>query len=157
MHLVPFDPARAAVVSSWARSQPEVRAWCGHAEAPVLPEVVAGWGKATGVTAYTLVEDTQLIGYGELWVDDDEAEVELARLIIEPGHRGRGYGRRLVRELVALARRQHQTVVVRVHPDNVVAQRSYAAAGFARVTAAEEAAWNAGQPVRYVWMIHRGG
>jgi hypothetical protein len=33
-----------------------------------------------------------------------------------------------------------------------VAQRAYAAAGFARVSPQLEQEWNSGQPAQYVWM-----
>jgi RimJ/RimL family protein N-acetyltransferase len=43
-------------------------------------------------------------------------------------------------------------VFVRVHPDNVAAQRCYAAAGFDPVEPRQAAEWNAGQPVDYIWL-----
>ncbi len=58
---------------------------------------------------------------GEVWLDDEEEEVELARLIVAPSHRGRGIGRQLVSELVELARAGYPDVFVRVHPDNAAA------------------------------------
>lgn len=156
MQLTPFDPATASTVSSWARSAEEVQAWCSRSAVPVPADVIASWGSQPDVEAFALVDEGELVGYGELWVDEDEAEVELARLIIEPGHRGSGYGRRLVTELVARAQQQHPAVIMRVHPDNIAAIRSYRAAGFAPIPAAEQAEWNVGQPMAYTWMTYRG-
>ena len=99
--------------------------------------------------------DEELIGYGELWVDHDGGEVELARLIIDPRRRGRGAGRDLVAELVARA--EYPEVFLRVHPDNPVALRCYTGAGFVRVDAVLEAEWNAPQPVAYVWLTRPPG
>ena len=65
-----------------------------------------------------------------LWVDYAEAEVELARLIVDPGERGQGLGRRLVAGLADLARSRYPRVFLRVHPDNIAAQRCYAGSGF---------------------------
>lgn len=93
-----------------------------------------------------------LVAYGELWVDDDEAEVELARLIVDPGERGQGLGRRLVIALADLAQSRHPRVLLRVHPDNVAARRCYAAAGFEPVAPHQAALWNAPQPTDYVWL-----
>jgi [ribosomal protein S18]-alanine N-acetyltransferase len=107
------------------------------------------------VEAYTLVEGDELIGYGELWLDDEEMEVELARLIVAPAHRRLGAGRQLVAALTGLAHQRQPLAVVRVHPGNTAARRCYAAAGFERVTSAEEAEWNVHQPVAYVWMVSR--
>jgi ribosomal protein S18 acetylase RimI-like enzyme len=93
-----------------------------------------------------------LVAYGELWVDDDEAEVELARLIVDPAERGQGLGRRLAAGLAGLARSSYPRVFLRVHPDNLAARRCYAAAGFQPVEPDQAAAWNASQPVDYVWL-----
>jgi hypothetical protein len=54
-----------------------------------------------------------------------------------------------------LALRRHPFVALRVHPDNAVARRCYAAAGFERATPSEEDEWNRGQPVAFVWMVWR--
>jgi ribosomal protein S18 acetylase RimI-like enzyme len=152
--LVHFDPARAAQLSGWARSPGEVAAWCSRTEAPVPPEVIAGWGAAPDVTAYGLVDGDEFVAYGELWVDDDESEVELGRLIVAPDRRGRGVGRRLTAALAEAARRVHPAVFLRVRPDNEPALRCYAAAGFRRVSPEDEAAWNEHQPVAYAWMAY---
>jgi ribosomal protein S18 acetylase RimI-like enzyme len=102
--------------------------------------------------AFGLYRDERLVAYGELWVDDAEAEVELARLIVDPGERGQGLGRHLVAGLGDLARSRYPRVFLRVHPDNIAAQRCYAGAGFEPVEPHQAAAWNASQPVDYVWL-----
>jgi GNAT superfamily N-acetyltransferase len=109
------------------------------------------------VEAYGLVQDGALVAYGELWVDDEEPEVELPRLVVAPSRRGTGVGRRLVAGLVERARGHHPEVFMRVHPDNAVALRSYAGAGFRPVPADRAAEWNRGQPTEYVWIRHPGG
>src|SRR5690242_6693745 len=140
LRLRPFDPAAAPTVAGWATTEPETRMWCGRDAAP--PEVVAGWADEPGVTPFGLYHDERLVGYGETWVDDDEAEVELARLVIDPTERAHGLGRRLVTELVAVALRHHPTVFMRVHPDNAPALRCYAAVDFVPVDPALAAEWN---------------
>ena len=150
MPLRPFDVADAATVAGWARTAEEASMWCGHAGWPVPSDKVAAWSTEDGVRPFGLYGGEELIGYGELWVDHDEAEVELARLIIDPRHRGRGAGRELVGDLVARA--DYPDIFLRVHPDNAVALRCYTGAGFIRVDAVREAEWNAPQPVAYVWL-----
>src|SRR5678809_255129 len=62
--------------------------------------------------SWILVADGIPVGYGETWVDDDEREVELARIIVAPPARGRGLGRELTRLLVTEARRSYPDVVL---------------------------------------------
>lgn len=147
----PFPADLAVLVSSWAGTAGEVLMWCGLAAAPVPAGQIEAWADEDGVQPFGLYRDERLVGYGELWVDDDEAEVELARLIIDPRERGQGLGRHLVAELASRARSVHPLVFLRVHPANLAAQRCYAAAGFQPVTPAQAAEWNAGQPVAYRW------
>lgn len=158
-HVVPFAaasaPASAAAsaVSSWATTDDEVTAWCSRTGAPVPPDVIVEWGTAPDVHAYLLIDAEDPVAYGELWVDDDEHEVELARIIVAPAHRGRGLGRRFVTELTTMAKRFHPSVIMRVRPGNDAAVACYTAAGFQRLDPSAELEWNEGQPVAYLWMV----
>ncbi|MGH3346292.1 MAG: GNAT family N-acetyltransferase [Nocardioides sp.] len=157
--LVPFDAERATLVSSWAPTPEEVRSWCARAEAPVPPDVVAGWSTAEDVEAFLLLDVGSPVAYGELWLDEEEGEVELARLLVVPERRGQGVGRELTRQLAAAARKHHpelDTVCLRVRPENEAGHRAYTAAGFTFVDPATEAAWNQGQPTQYRWMVLAG-
>jgi [ribosomal protein S18]-alanine N-acetyltransferase len=84
-------------------------------------------------------------------VDDQDAEVELARLIVDPGARRQGLGRHLAAGLARLARLRHPRVFLRVHPGNTAALRCYTA-GYEPVGPDQAAAWNVGQPIGYVWL-----
>jgi ribosomal protein S18 acetylase RimI-like enzyme len=152
VRLRPFPADSAEIVSGWARTLEEVIMWCGRPVAPVLAGQVNAWGREDGVRPFGLYRDGRLVAYGELWIDDDEAEVELARLIVDPGERGLGLGRHLVMALAALARSRHPPVFLRVHPDNVAARRCYAGTGFEPVAPHLAALWNASQPIEYVWL-----
>lgn len=156
MQLVPFVTDDAQLVASWAVGDDVVRAWCAVEGDRVPADVVAGWSQADDVEAYTLNDEGgRLVAYGELWLDDEEGEVELARLLVAPDERGQGIGRRLVAALVDRARRTHPElgqVILRVRPENIPAIRAYVAAGFVDVPADEQAVWNAGQRFEYHWM-----
>src|SRR5712691_13450140 len=97
LRLYPFPAGSAGAVSGWARTDEEVIMWCGHPGAPVPAEQISAWAGEDGVEQFGLYRDERLVAYGELWVDDAEAEVELARLIVDPGERGQG----LVAEVIA--------------------------------------------------------
>ncbi|WP_431962936.1 GNAT family N-acetyltransferase [Actinacidiphila sp. bgisy160] len=151
------EPAYARAVAGWTATAREVALWCGRQEHPVPDEVVAGWRDAEDVEAYLLYDGRELVGYGELWLDAEGDEVELARVIVAPSARGRGVGRRLIAELTARARLTGLAeVFLRVHPDNAGALRCHLGAGFLPVPAEQAAEWNVPQPVAYVWLRHAG-
>lgn len=156
LRLTRFEPRFAALVASWAPSRQEARAWCASEQAPVPAFVVEGWSTQEDVDAFVLVDAQGTpVAYGETWFDAGENEVELARLIVDPGHRGRGIGRLLARRLVDHAREAHPglgLIALRLLPGNGAALRAYAGAGFVRVDAATETAWNAGQRTAWAWM-----
>ncbi|WP_436758716.1 GNAT family N-acetyltransferase [Streptosporangium sp. V21-05] len=155
MDLLPFDTAHASTVAGWPASPREVEMWCGRHEFPLPARVVADWQLGEDVRSHMLFADGDPLGYGELWVDPEEGEIELARIIVAPGARGAGIGRHLVRGLAALARDTgYADVFMRVHPDNDRALRCYRGAGFLTVDAHLAAEWNVPQPVDYVWLRH---
>ena len=153
MHLSPFRRRHAAVVGGWATSAQEVSLLCGREEFPFPADLLDTWPKdADDIVRFVFLDGETPIGYGELWLDDEEDEVELARIILAPQHRGRGLGSRLVRALLAEALKTgHASVFLRVRPDNTTAIRTYQRVGFTSVDAALAAEWNAPQPVQYAW------
>ena len=148
-----FDSRWADTVAGWAGDTEATMLWCSLPS--VTSETVEAWADSPSAEAYVLREAERIVAYGEVWVDTDEQEVELAHLIVDPSQRGSGLGTQLVVDLVEQARRHYPMVALRVHSINDIAIRCYRAAGFERVSAAEEAEWNKGQPVDYVWMTHR--
>lgn len=156
--LVPPGPAHAAVVARWSTSAAEARAWVSAHEHPFPPERVAAWWDAADVHAWLLLDPEDApVAYGELWDDEAEDEVELARLIVAPDRRRQGVGRRLVDELVALALTSGRaTRLLRVVPDNAAALALYRSAGFRDVGPDLAGEWNRGQPVAYAWLTHEG-
>jgi [ribosomal protein S18]-alanine N-acetyltransferase len=149
---VRFSPEWSTVVTTWATTSDEVLSWCSGAEAPVAATTIAAWGNEDNVDAYGVFDGDRLIAYGEVWIDHDEAEAELARIIVAPDRRQTGVGRELTRLLTARAREAYPDVYLRVRPGNEVAVKCYGAAGFVRLGSQEEKRFNVGQPVEYVWM-----
>jgi ribosomal protein S18 acetylase RimI-like enzyme len=149
--LEPFDPPRAELILGWIRSPEEADAWATVADWPLEPEIFARWHADPDVRPYVFLADGEPAGYGELWLEPGEAE--LARIVVDPGRRGRGLGRRLVELLVAEAAGLGlREIWLRVVPENAPALACYRSAGFVRASEDEETEFNKGQPRAYVWM-----
>lgn len=56
----------------------------------MLRQTITDWQRDDDVQAHILVEDERVVGYGELWFDAEEDEVELARIIVAPTSARRG-------------------------------------------------------------------
>ncbi len=123
----------------------------GQADRPALG--LCRWHEDPEVHPFIARHDGKLIAYGELWEDLAEQEIELARLVVHPAHRGIGMGRAFVTALVEQAAIYGLAdMFMRVRPDNEPALRCYHASGFRRVSAEDEKTYNQGQPTRYVWL-----
>jgi ribosomal protein S18 acetylase RimI-like enzyme len=149
-----FRDPDAREVARWPVSTEEVSLWAGSAGGwPVAASEFRRWHEDPDVHPYVLHDGETLVGYGELWIDEPEQEVELARIIVNPADRGRGVGKRLV---VLLLERASLTdlpdAFVRVVPENGAAIACYRGAGFSLVSETEREEFNRGQPVDYVWM-----
>jgi ribosomal protein S18 acetylase RimI-like enzyme len=149
-----FRESDAREVARWPGSLGEVRRWAGSDPGwPVDVSVFGRWHADPGVRPYIICEGEGPIGYGEVWIDESEQEVELARIVVNPDRRGRGVGRRLVRLLLEQAALSGlPDAFVRVVPENGAAIGCYRGAGFSPVSEPEREEFNRGQPVDYVWM-----
>ena len=157
MHLllVPCEPEHRPTIAGWPEDAVEARCWGGAATPyPTAPNVLDGWHEEKGNLPFCGMDQTgQLVAYGELWVDQDHEEAELARIIVQPGRRRCGVGSALVKALVSEARSRKCTeIYLRITPSNSAAIRCYQRSGFRRVEMASEQSFNEGQPVPYIWM-----
>jgi ribosomal protein S18 acetylase RimI-like enzyme len=121
---------------------------------PIASEEVRTWWVDPEAEPWVMISaDDELVAYGELWLDPDEDEVELARLIVAPKLRGRGLGRELTELLVARAATTGlTTTMLRTTPDNQVAINCYLSCGFNLLDPEQSAIWNEGQRRDWVWM-----
>jgi GNAT superfamily N-acetyltransferase len=146
--------ADAPVVASWPQFLEESEPWVTAKLRPVPPDQVVGWWEPDYVEPWVMVSgDGRLLAYGELWIDPQEDEVELARLVVAPEVRGQGLGKRLVRALCdkAVATGLHQ-LIIRVRAGNDIALHCYRSSGFQDVDPSRRAEWNVGQRQEYIWL-----
>jgi ribosomal protein S18 acetylase RimI-like enzyme len=153
-----FSDGYGDQVAGWATDAKEVALLSGRVEFPFPAELRTSWRKIeSDIHSYLLFDGDRPVGYGEVWLDDEEDEVELARIIVDPQVRGRGVGLELVRALLGPALEAgYSEVFLRVRPENAAAIRTYHRSGFVDVPAALMAEWNTGQPVPYRWMRYAG-
>ncbi|WP_327637527.1 GNAT family N-acetyltransferase [Kribbella sp. NBC_00482] len=153
-----FDAGYGVQVADWAANAKEVALLSGRVVYPFPDELRTSWREAdSDIHPYLLFDGDRPVGYGEVWLDDEEDEVELARIIVDPKVRGRGIGGELVRALLGPALDAgYSEVFVRVRPENAPAIRAYHGSGFVDVPAALMEEWNDGQPVPYRWMRYAG-
>lgn len=156
MHLtlLPFSEDYAVEIAGWPRDASELKAWAGvDAVFPFKPEQFRIWHDDSETHAFVAECNDKLVAYGELWVDELEQEIELARIIVDPAHRTMGIGQAFVTALVAHSETygfDHR--FLRVLPENTIAIRCYKKAGFERLSADDQRLFNQGQLVEYVWM-----
>ena len=157
LSLVPFRAEHRAAVSSWPRDLEEARAWAGQSMSwPVDPRTLDTWHADADTQPRVALDGDELVAYGQLWIDREEDEVELARIIVDPARRNAGVGVAFVKGLVEQAARfACARVVLRVVPGNTAAIRCYERAAFVRLPESDQQRFNEGQPLDYVWMQHR--
>ncbi|MFI7072572.1 GNAT family N-acetyltransferase [Micromonospora sediminicola] len=155
IRLTPYHPSAAEHIATWARASHYSRGWLAP-DTHEAQALIARWHADPDVCPYLLNRGDRPVGYGELWVERDDDEAELAHILVAPQQRRRGLGRRLARELVRAAReRGLHHITLRVMPDNTPAIDCYRSAGFVREGADDERVLNTGQPHIYQWMRYR--
>lgn len=157
MWLIDYHSTYAAEIVSWVTSTQEAEAWSSYVGKELPPPTIfASWHRDPDVHPFVLLRDNAPLAYGELWVDLAAREIELARLLVAPAVRNQGIGRALVTLLCDQATTFGiDQIYMRVRPDNHAALACYTGAEFVRVSAAEEAEFNQGQPILYTWLHHQ--
>lgn len=118
-------------VADWIGSGSQARNWAGPRVAyPLnrkrLPEQIQWWQ----AFSFCLLRNGQVIGFGQI-VPKQAGRLHLARLIVSPSQRGRGYGRILAASLVDQALARSPSVIsLNVFPDNTAAVELYRCIGF---------------------------
>lgn len=140
----------ASRVVDWALSSPYSLTWV---DASVAAEAnLERWASLEGAIPRLLLVDGVPVAYGEVWLEEEESEAELAHLVVDPARRGEGWGCALTRRLADHAANLASDVVLRVDPANTHAQGVYHRCGFLPLPPEQQELFNAGQPHRHLWM-----
>jgi len=135
-----FDPQFAATIAAWVPTEIELLWLAPRTPPPLTASKVLGWCTER-TTPYLLFADDEPTpsGYAELnHMRTNPSNLWLGHVVIDPNHRGRGLGLRLVTTLLkeAFESRKAGVVSLVVFPDNSRAVRCYMRCGF--VAAREE-------------------
>ncbi|WP_006915239.1 GNAT family N-acetyltransferase [Salinisphaera shabanensis] len=118
-------------VANWISSPKQTREWAGpRVSYPIdkgkLPQQVE-WSHAW---SFCLANEEELVGFGQV-VPKAEARLHLARLIVKPSFRGKGYGVELANSILSYALDQNpKTISLNVFRENKPAIELYKRLGF---------------------------
>jgi GNAT superfamily N-acetyltransferase len=140
-------------VVGWVRSATESLTWSSVPFLRLGTDVLDEWHAQAGTVPCVGLVGGELCAYGQVLEDHAEHEAEIARVIVSPERRRQGVGQEFVRLLAGEARRRgFAAIVARALRGDRVTFTCYQAAGFLRMTWAEEASLNLDQDQEYVWL-----
>ncbi len=133
LRLRPAGLPDLAEIITWIPDARALERWAGPGKTfPTRPEILWREIMATPENAYGLVQDKNLLGFGQILARPGGASFHLARIIIAPRYRGQGLGAHLCRQLMNVARQEHtvKSFTLNVHPHNQTAINLYRSLGF---------------------------
>ncbi|EPD50290.1 hypothetical protein HMPREF1210_02861 [Paenisporosarcina sp. HGH0030] len=116
-------------------------------------DMYRSWHEAPDQFGYIFMKENHAVAYGEIWVDVEEQDLELAHLIVHPSYRNKGIGKQLVRMLQKeCLDYDYPWVFLRIEPENSRAKKCYTGAGFI-----EDLSLRTTFNSRWVWMKAKNG
>jgi ribosomal protein S18 acetylase RimI-like enzyme len=106
------------------------------------------WLDAKDQHGYVLIKNEKVIAYGEIWVDDDENDLELAHIIVHPDYRNKGIGKTFIQLLLnQCSEMTYPWIYMRMVPENEKAMNCYKGVGFE-----EDAILRHTYSSKWIWM-----
>ena len=129
--LVPFAPEYSPLVRSWIDTAQTYYHLCRGPGFPPPEDIVDSWQR-NNVMSYLLFTGNRPVAYGELWARSAERAVEIAHVLVDPHHRGQGYGTRMIELLYERAAERPGVahVLINLFSDSREALGCYLNAGF---------------------------
>ena len=123
------------IIISWIPDADACKRWAGPlVNFPLTPASLAEKIELKPGNTYGLEKNKTLIGFGQL-IHKSNDRGHAARIIVAPGYRGRGIGRRLCLALTGQAANlKYGRVSLNVYRENLAAIRLYKSLGFRDAT-----------------------
>ena len=131
MNLRKAKKADLKTVISWIPDEVLCKRWAGpKVRFPLNIENLSEDIAFADNNAYCLKSRQSMVAFGQLLVKEN-GYLHLARIIVDPSKRARGYGRLLCEELVKMAgRKGYHKLSLNVYWDNSIALKLYESLGF---------------------------
>ena len=120
------------VLATWLPDQAATLRWAGpRVTFPFHASGLERQLQVAGSKSYALRRQSETLAFGQHWVTAPSS-VHLGRLIVAPGHRGKGLGRELYQHLMAAGKAASgaRSVTLRVYRDNTMVLALYLSLGF---------------------------
>lgn len=149
MNIRKVTPEYEPVIKEWLNNPVDCMLVTGRQ--PYSSDMFHSWCEAHDQFGYMLEEDSKSVAYGEIWVDQEEEDLELAHLVVHPSLRNKGVGKRLIKELLEKCKEYpYEWVYMRIEPHNARAIQCYKGVGFE-----EDACLRSSFNGKWIWMRKR--
>jgi GNAT superfamily N-acetyltransferase len=149
MYIRKVMPEDEPVIKGWL-SEPKV---CKYVTGRQVysTDMFYSWYEAHDQFGYILEEGTNSVAYGEIWIDEEEKDIELAHIVVHPSLRNKGLGKSFIKELLAECKNYpYEWVYMRIEPGNVQAIQCYKGVGFV-----EDPNLRSSFDSRWIWLKKR--
>jgi len=118
----------------WISNEQACKMWAGsHVKFPLIVKELSKDIEFSDDNSYCYKKDASIFAFGQL-LAKEKGCLHLARIIVNPIRRGKGYGRLLCSELIHLAtQKDSQKISLNVYKSNVSAFKLYKNLGFREV------------------------
>jgi ribosomal protein S18 acetylase RimI-like enzyme len=131
MNLRKAKMADLKTIISWIPNEFSCKSWAGPKVR--FPLSIENLSKDIGFSknnSYCLIDLQSITAFGQL-VTKENGYLHLARIIVDPSKRAKGYGRSLCNELLKSARQKgYHKISLNVYRDNTIALKLYESLGF---------------------------
>ena len=131
MHLRSACESDLSIIISWIADADDCKLWAGpHVSFPLSSETLKAQISYAPENSFCLEKDGEVVAFGQL-IPKDRQRLHLARIIVNPAEREKGFGQILCEQIIARAVDQScRWITLNVYENNVAAMNLYKHLGF---------------------------